>query len=947
MLLLPVWLVFFGLHVVSVLDDGAALPPIFARPMGGDAYPEVGGIRPERISEGIDLQVGDRILRAGDQDLRGVGYISFYAWAVEKADADGLLRLEVERDGRPREVLLTLSSTGIPAARFGLWVLGVGLAALVLIRAPESRSSRAFFTGFTSFSIVWSPFTLDYLGTFVSQSVFDLGGGIALMLLTRFFLIFPDDMDRSRSIPPGFAWFTALFFYVPRFAYLLGGPIPTPWIPTFALAGDIAIGAVVIGAVIWNYRVARPKGRRQLRALLWGVFIGMCPLPIALGLSPLFGDTMVHFGVDLTALTAVAIPISLTFSIVRHDAFDIDRLISATATFTVAVVILLAGLLAIAPGAAALLAEATGIERNAGQLAFAVLASIGLVPLTRALRPRVDQILYPERRALEAGFQQLLADLSELDPAESPVATAAARIERLVGAEGSVLFGRAASGFEPILVSGSQAPPAQPPTRPTLIAIEARHRPMARGQDSLRPLERAALDDLGVEAVVPFLHRGELAALLALGRKRSGEPYAGTDLALLAAAADKVESESVRREDADRIRESGEQMRELEREREEAQRLNLARSRALATASHDLRQPLHAMGLLTEALAGRELDEDTTRLVGRLQTSTRSLEEMFDSLLDLSRLEAGQVDPDPRAVDLVELFERQSAGLAPTAAAKGLALRFEPAGLAVQSDPLWLARILQNLIANAIRYTAQGEVVVSARAVDEEVEIEVRDTGPGIPLEQQRTIFEEFRQLDGRDGVTASGERGLGLGLAIVEGLSRVLGHDLTLESQPGQGTAFRLRLPRTARPEASASAAAMAASAQGLAGLRIVLVDDDPAIREGLAALLEGWGCETLSVGSRAALMEQIDAWAGATAPDLALVDLQLEHGETGLEALEALRRHFDVPIPGVVITGESDRETLQDVRDAGHPLLTKPVAPARLRTSLVRLAGRPRGTD
>jgi len=934
--LLPTWIVCFSLHVYSTAENGAALSPFFATPVAGDAYPHVGGIRPERVSRGLDIQAGDRLLMARDVDLAGVGYIGFYAWTVELADENLELPLTIERDGRRFTTLLRLSTTGIPWSRVALWAFGVGLAVLVLVRVPENRMAQLLFAGLTSFAIFESPFTINYTLTVIYNSIFVFGGGLSLAVLMRFFLLFPDDMPPERRLPMSLSWINALLFYAPRFSYLAGGPIPPPSVPLVILGSDIALGVLSGGAVFWNYVYSGPDGRRRLRGLLWGVFIAFSPLPVALGLSLLFPEMdLIRFGIDVMAFTAISLPIAIAFSIVRHDAFDIDRLISATATFSVALAILLGGLLAVAPIAASVLAEWTGLSRDTAQLAFALVASLALLPMTRSLRPRVDRLLYPDRHAMDQGFQELLTELAQHGETETLISLAAARIQQLLQPETTVLYARGPDGFEPVYTSRGEPPTAVPSSSPALIAVDARQGPMMRSDASLRPLEGAALDELGAATVLPFYHRDDLDAFAALGPLASGDPYSSSQLALLSATADKVEGERVRREDAVQIRESGERMRSLEREREEVQAAYAARSRSLAAASHDLRQPLHAMGLLAEAAAGRELDEGTRALVERLQMATGSLGGMFDSLLDLSQLEAGQVEPAIQPVALAPLFERLGAAVGPSAQEKGLSLNFSQAGWAVQSDPLWLARILQNLLANAIRYTESGHVSVSAEATGESVEISVTDTGPGIPAEQQRVIFEEFRRLEGGE---QADERGLGLGLAIVDRLTRLLDHELSLESELGEGTTFRLRILRAADPVRAEHGQIEAVS--GLAGLRVLLIDDQSAIREGMTSLLEGWGCRVQATACEEEAQQAIAQTAEHGPPDLVIADVRLAAGRSGLDALAAIRERWGSGIPGLVITGESDANTLRRLREEGHPILTKPVPPARLRAFLQRIA-------
>ncbi len=934
--LLPLWVVCFCLHVYSTLQTGAALPPVFASPVSGDPYPKVGGVRPERASEGLDLLPGDRLLEAGDADLRDVGYVGFYAWTVEQADDNLELPLTIERDGQRKVVRLQLSPTGIPWSRFALWGLGVGLAVLVLLRAPDNRMAQFLFAGMASFSIVESPFTINYELTVLSNSIFLLGGGLSLMLLMRFFLLFPDDMPDDQQIPMGFSWLAPALFYLPRIPYLTGRVIPTEMIPTTILVADVLLAIMVLGIVAWNHAHSGSVGRHRLRGVLWATFIALSPLLLGFGLAQLFPDLgFVRFGIDLAAFTAMGIPAAVFLAIVRHDAFDIDRLISATAAISVSLVVLFVGLLAMAPRGAAWLAERTGLDERVGALAFAVLASVVLVPLYRGIRPRVDALLYPGRLRLERGFSALLAELSGHEPTEALIPFAATRIRELLQAERWVLYSRGSRNFEPVDSSESHPTRSWPLASPAVVTIEAHEGLIARLDEGLSPLERTACDELDSDWIVPFFHRRELDAFLTMSNTGSIDPYSSSLQTLLATAMDKVESERVRREDAVRIAESGERMRSLEAEREEVEAAFLARSHSLATASHDLRQPLHAMGLLVEALASRELEPATRALVMRLGAANESLEEMFTALLDLSRLEAGHVEPDMQPVSLRPLLARVRALVGAGAENKGLELHFETEDLAVRSDPVWLARIVQNLLSNAIRYTERGRVELRVEATEgDQLEIVVADTGPGIPTDQQQLIFTEFHRLEGAD---RSDEKGLGLGLAIVDRLTRLLGHSLALESRVGEGTVFRLRLPRAPDPAPSPLPAGL--GARGLSGLRVVVVDDDPAILEGMTSLLGSWGCGVLAVSGVDELRASLEGWSEEGPPAAAIVDYQLAGERTGFDALAVLRDIVGDDLPALVVTGESDAETLAEIRAAGHPVLTKPVAPARLRSFLQRV--------
>ncbi len=366
--------------------------------------------------------------------------------------------------------------------------------------------------------------------------------------------------------------------------------------------------------------------------------------------------------------------------------------------------------------------------------------------------------------------------------------------------------------------------------------------------------------------------------------------------------------------------------------RREAESANLAKSRFLAAASHDLRQPLHALGLFASALDERAQDPGSRELVGRINQSVGALESLFNQVLDVSRLDAGAVTPDLRPVALQPLFDRIGNDLSSDAEEKGLALRFVPTARAARTDPVLLERVLRNLVANAIRYTPRGGVLVGVRPDGDHLALEVRDSGIGIAAGEQERVFEEFYQVD---DIERDQRQGLGLGLAIVKRLCDLMGHELTLSSQPGRGTVFRVRLDPCARPaEPDRSDAAPAPAS--LAGERVVVIDDERDVRDGMAAILSTWGCLVAAFASAA---EALAAVPAAEIPGLIIVDYRLQGDATGLEAAGALRAAWGEDVKVLLVSGESSATELVRIGASGIPLLHKPVAPARLRSLIVHL--------
>ncbi len=376
---------------------------------------------------------------------------------------------------------------------------------------------------------------------------------------------------------------------------------------------------------------------------------------------------------------------------------------------------------------------------------------------------------------------------------------------------------------------------------------------------------------------------------------------------------------------------------ELRSKKEEAETATRAKSRFLAAASHDLRQPIHALGMFVARLAQLPHDRETRHLIGNLEASVRAMQDLLDALLDISRLDADAVRVQLQPVPLAPLFEQLRGALMPVATDKGLRLRVRDSALWVQSDPTLLHRILLNLVSNALRYTGHGGVLVGCRRSrgGSHLWLEVWDTGVGIPAEHQQDIFREFYQIGNPE---RDRSKGLGLGLNIVDRTARLLGHELKLCSVPGHGTRFRLELPLA--PAGDLQALMAAEQPQQLVdvrGLRILVIEDDRQSAQALRGLLDSWGCVVAVVEGLQGALTVVD---GGFVPDLVLSDFRLRAGESGMQTLQTLRTQLERPLPACLMSGDTDPELIQACRDAGLPLLHKPVRPAKLRTLIRRLA-------
>jgi signal transduction histidine kinase len=376
--------------------------------------------------------------------------------------------------------------------------------------------------------------------------------------------------------------------------------------------------------------------------------------------------------------------------------------------------------------------------------------------------------------------------------------------------------------------------------------------------------------------------------------------------------------------------------------RKVAEVANRAKTQFFAAASHDLRQPLHALGLFAEALRQRRHDDSTMQLVASINASVDALEGLFSELLDLTRIDNGGVDVRPEHFSVGELFRRLALHHEPVAFEKGLALRFRGHGHFGHADPLLVERILRNLLANAIRYTDDGGVLVSCRRRGERLRLEVWDTGPGIAPQDQPRIFDEFVQLAPTAVPGPRERKGLGLGLAIVRRLSALIDAPVRLRSVPGRGSVFGFDLPVGRPPRGgSAPAAALAGTALSLRGRRLVVVEDDAAVRGALDVLLRGWEAEVELHDSAAGALAALTP--DRAAPDLLIVDYRLEGVRNGLEVIEAWRERFGRSLPVIVVTGSTMSELESQAHAGRFHLLVKPVVPQRLRALIgFKLGGR-----
>lgn len=365
----------------------------------------------------------------------------------------------------------------------------------------------------------------------------------------------------------------------------------------------------------------------------------------------------------------------------------------------------------------------------------------------------------------------------------------------------------------------------------------------------------------------------------------------------------------------------------LSKAKSAADEANLGKTKFLAAAGHDIAQPLNAARLYVTSLVEKAGGTDYADMAGNIDQSLDAVEEIIGALLDISRLDTGALKPEFGIFRLDEILKQVKVEFEPIAGARGLDFRVLPSTLSVRSDRRLLRRLLHNLVSNAIKYTTTGRVLVGARRRRGRVTIEVLDTGLGIPKSKQAVIFEEFQRLE--QGARVA--RGLGLGLSIVERISRVLAHPIGVASKPGRGSRFWVELPVAAAvPVAAAESGTPNAVPGRLDGMVVLCLDNDEAILDGMQTLLEGWGCEVVKARD---LREASARLKGrGRSPDVLLVDYHLDQG-TGIEAVVNLRWRFGADIPAVLITADRTPQVRDEAKDKTIHVLNKPVKPAALR--------------
>lgn len=515
-----------------------------------------------------DLARGDELLRVGGADLRGAGAIAFFAHALAEADDAARVQMITRRGDRVQTVSLGLRRERYPRRDALVIVSFFGMALLAFLRVPHSRLARTFLLASTAYTLTWTSFQGGpALQNFAYVALRTASGALAAPLLLLTALAFSEEGSARRAVS---RWPWCFTILAPSWTSLwFGFPLSHTAGARANLALGLALSVTLLALMARSYRRSGPVGRRRIKWVVYGVFLGLAPVPFALAAAIARPEWWWIW--DQSAASLVLIPLFIFIAIVRSNLLDIDRLISASAAYGLILFAALAAVLAGAPRLADVLSAAIGVDVSVAQTTLAIALAAVLVPAQRVVRPWMDRIFHRERVALELGLDALLADLASCEAPEELFARMGDGLDALLRPDACVIYGHAANGYAPVFVRGRAVPPAFEATGKLVAALSGRPRALTRDRwrgradDGLDPFDRAALDTLGAEVVVPILHGVRLTAFVCLGTKRSGDVYTSTDRVFLSAAAAALARQLDRFDEAEMIRRQQEMQRALRR----------------------------------------------------------------------------------------------------------------------------------------------------------------------------------------------------------------------------------------------------------------------------------------------------------------------------------------------------------------------------------------------
>lgn len=589
LLLLVLWVACTALHVRQLAKGRLAWVGVYVQPVDDD-YPTVRGFWPGAAAAASgDLVPGDSLVDVGGASLRDVGPVGFVArtYAAAAALRDLHVPVTYERDGTIGTTTIALVPVAYPWRMLPLTCTFVITAALVALRRRGARIARAFFLLAVAFALHWTFFfggprvqTYAWLVVFCGASM------VMLPLILRALLLFPPETAPAGGRLPWWPWLFAVF-----------APVSTSWIfgiPMSPETGFRAVFAVNVAFIVTalavltrNFRRAGPRGRRQMKWVMLGMYVGMVPVLMADAVGAV--EPRLWWLHEPAAIAEIVIPLAIVIAIVRSNLFDVDRLITGTAVYSLLSVILLAALLFVVPQVAGAVSRLGGIDPHIVQPLLSVVVAAGLVPGHRLLQPRIERMVFRERHALRAGVDALLSELTQATGPDELLTLVGERLDVLVRPAWCLISVPLAGGFAPVFARGMDDPPVLRADGQVIGALRTRTGPFDGHQwaRTLPAAERATLD-LDAPALVPVRRAGELAAAICLGPKRSGDVYTATDLALLAAVAEKVSAELLRFDAADILRHERAMSEALRRYVPEPVALRLTRGQSIDGGEEDV-----------------------------------------------------------------------------------------------------------------------------------------------------------------------------------------------------------------------------------------------------------------------------------------------------------------------------------------------------------------------
>jgi hypothetical protein len=553
--LVPLWVACFALYVNVVAHGRLAWVPVSVRaPENAESYPTVREFLPGTRAESAGLVIGDQLVRLGEADLRGVGPFGFVARAYEEVGPGLQAPVAFVRAGEHGESSLSLIPVASPWLFLPLTLSFAIAGVFTILCEPGSRQARAFFLASLAYSFHWTLFCGGpRLQTYAWAAVHFFSALVLLPLSLRAAMIFPEKLTLAGTQTPAWPWLFAISGPIIN-STVFGVPLPPPLGLRANFVVNVAFLTALLVILTRNYRRANPMGRRQLKWIVYGFYVGTAPVLAADMVTAL--DPSLRWLHELSMIATVLIPICICIAILRVNFFDIDRLISSTAVYSLLLVLLLGGMLLVTPRLARAASMAAGFEPTSWQILFSVLLAVLVVPGQHHVHPWVERLFFPEHQAFERGVKHLLQELPTCGGPQALLTLVGERLDALLQPENCIIYGRTETAYAPAFVRGSVVPPAFQAQSPLVGVLQTRAAPvdMERWRRTARvylsPDDRAVLDRLRVAVVVPISRSEPPAAFVCLGQKRSGDVYTPTDFTLLTAIAETVARELLRVEAA-------------------------------------------------------------------------------------------------------------------------------------------------------------------------------------------------------------------------------------------------------------------------------------------------------------------------------------------------------------------------------------------------------------